>query len=412
MNSSENLQNNPCPICMGERIPSSKSISSWFNRRCSCLDSQANFEDGSGAIAPTSHAFASDNLIGKALFGNFKIMDKLGEGATGVVYKAFDLSFDKLVAIKTIKTKNPEILARFAKEVRTHAKLRHENIVDPVVCLDNEQGQPFFIMEYLDGVSLELLLKSFGRMEREDEVASIILQVCDALHYAHDKKVIHRDLTPANIIIVKRENGLAAKVADFGLAKLEEDLQRLTHDGVVMGSPLYMSPEQCKGERLSTRSDIYSLGMILYEMVTGEAAYENDSTTVFELMSKHCNKNVYPTPPTVLCPTFRNIQKLEQIIWKAVATNPEVRYQTVQELKRDVLEWQDSAFPRETAAEEKPEIEGVFFIDTTDEHNSSGSEWIEDLYAHMAAAGIDVSDGLEDNVGRRRRSRKQQEKKR
>ncbi|MBX9692223.1 MAG: serine/threonine protein kinase, partial [Cyanobacteria bacterium] len=399
----------------GELMPTSRSISSWFRRRCICKSpSQTEQSDDShgGSVAPTSHAFSSDNLVGKALFGNFKILDKLGEGATGIVYKAFDLSFDKLVAIKTIKTKNPEILARFAKEVRTHAKLRHENIVDPVVCLDDEQGQPFFIMEFLDGLSLEALLKTFGRLDREDEVASVVLQVCDALHYAHEKKVIHRDLTPANILIQRKEDELVAKVADFGLAKLEEDLQRLTHDGVVMGSPLYMSPEQCKGERLSTRSDIYSLGLIIYEMVTGEAAYEKDSNTVFELMSKHCNKNVFPAPPTQICPDFKNIEGLEKVIWKAVATNPEIRYQTVQELKRDLLEWRESAFPSETEEEEQEsiEVEGVFFVEPIDEYNSTGSEWIEELYSHMAAAGIDVSAGLEDNVGRRRRSRKQDKK--
>ncbi len=395
-----------CPVCSGELIPLGGTVTTFGQKSCQCIDSPETSESKdrrfrTSAALPKLFAFPSDALVGQVLFGNFKILDRIGEGTTGVVYKAQDLSFDKFVAVKTVKTKHPEMLTRFAREVKTHSQLRHENIVDPVVCLDSPAGQPFFVMEYLEGITLEGLL-SAGRFKTEDEVATIALQVCDALHYAHQKKVIHRDLTPSNILIVKSDGKLTAKVVDFGLAKLEEDLQGVTHEGEVLGSPLYMSPEQCRGHRLSTRSDIYSLGLIVYEMVAGEAAYERDSESIFDVMTKHCDTKCSPLPISTLSPHFGAIALLEQVISKATATLPEERYQTVLEFKRDLKNWWQTACPNQIIEVEQDAGEGIMFLEAVEDRPPS-PEWLEELknmsWQEYVATAISPTSSTTNGIG-------------
>ncbi len=382
-----------CPHCRKvRRRLRVGSMTSWVfgSTTCTCEDSVTSQTDAAAASSAVSqaanevrrspaarsfgkpdHRFdysSSDPLIGQLLFGDFKIMDKLGEGAMAVVYRARHISFDQLVAVKTVKTVDSEMMARFRREVRTHAKLRHENIVEPITCLDGPDGKPYFIMEYLQGISLEELLSAHGRMEREEEVAHIAVQICSAIHHAHQMKVIHRDLKPANIVILFKDRKIIAKVVDFGLAKLEEEfqritLQKITQPGDVLGSPLYMSPEQCRGEALTTRSDVYALGLIIYEMVTGRPAYQSEN--VLDIIKAHCNEQTRPEPMVTLSPEFRNIKMLERIVWKAIETDANMRYQTVADFKKDIIEWWHSLLPEPGIEREIEGIEtGIFFSES------------------------------------------------
>lgn len=280
---------------------------------------------------------SEDPLVGQILFDNYAILDRLGEGKMGRVYRAKHRVLDKVVAIKTLKVADKELTSRFEREVRTHSLLKHVNIVEAIDCLISPAGEAFFVMEYLDGINLEELIKDKKRVQKEDELASIILQVSSALEHAHQKKIIHRDLKPGNIVIQEKDNQLVVKVVDFGLAKVEDDAQKLTVAGQTLGSPLYMSPEQCMGLQLTSRSDIYSFAIVIYELVTGEPPFLANS--VHELMAAHCDPSIVPPPMSKFSPNLRGLPLLEKALRKALETNPDSRQQTIGEFKKDIVAW-------------------------------------------------------------------------
>lgn len=282
-----------------------------------------------------------DPLIGQILFGNFKVLEKLGQGEMAIVYLAKYCMFDELVAMKTVRVQDPEIMKRFSREVKTHSRLRHPNIVDPIVCLETPLGQPFFIMEYLEGVSLEQLIAVHGKMEREDELADILLQICYALEHAHAQKVIHRDLKPENIVISRTDDEMIVKVLDFGLATLEQEMQKLTREGQVMGSPVYMSPEQCLGTPLTASSDIYTLGIIAYELVTGSVPY--NGTTAMDVMEAHCDPDKRPRSFAEYNLKIRCPEMLEDIITRALDKEPTKRYKRTKDFRKGIEEWRAAA---------------------------------------------------------------------
>lgn len=282
-----------------------------------------------------------DPLIGQILFGNFKVLEKLGQGEMAIVYLAKYCMFDELVAMKTVRVQDPDIMKRFSREVKTHSRLRHPNIVDPIVCLETQLGQPFFIMEYLEGVSLEQLICLHGRMEREDELAEILIQICHALEHAHGQKVIHRDLKPENIVIARTNEEMTVKVLDFGLATLEQEMQKLTREGEVMGSPVYMSPEQCFGDPLTAGTDIYSLGIIAYELVTGVPPHTG--ATPMEVMQAHCEPGVIPRSFSECDLKIRCPQMLEDVIFKALEKQPARRYKDARDFRRALEDWRATA---------------------------------------------------------------------
>lgn len=279
-----------------------------------------------------------DPLIGQLLAGRYLILDKLGEGDMAVVYRARHNIMDRIVAIKTLKIIDEELMQRFAREVSAHAKLKHKNIVEAIDWLQSAQGQPFFIMEYLEGISLEDLLDEHGRIEREQEIATIALQVCDALEHAHAMKIIHRDLKPGNIVLLCNNGEITAKVVDFGLVKLQEDIQRLTREGQALGSPLYMSPEQCMGLPISSRTDIYSLAIIMFEMVTGQTPYEADS--IMEIMAAHCEPHIQPEKIANFRSSLKGADVLQEILSKALEKNANDRYQTIAEFRDAIRRWE------------------------------------------------------------------------
>ena len=225
-------------------------------------------------------------MIGKTI-SHYKILEKLGEGGMGVVYKAEDTKLDRFIALKFLPsqyTSDPEIVERFKREAKAAAALNHPNIIT-VYEVDEHQGQTFIAMEYVKGESLR------DRMKQElspKEATELISQVCDGLSKAHKAGIVHRDIKPENIMI--DEDG-RVRILDFGLAKLK-DVTRLTKESSTMGTLNYMSPEQIQNAKVDYRSDIFSLGLVLYEMITGQLPFKGE----YEAAVSYAIMNEEPEP--------------------------------------------------------------------------------------------------------------------
>ena len=255
-----------------------------------------------------------------AVIGRYQIREELGRGGMAVVYKAFDTVLQRFVAIKIIlpSQQSDRFLKRFDREAKTLAQLSHPSILK---ILDNNtyQNLPYLVMEFVAGGSLS---SRMGRPYPYAEAAAIIAPIARALQHAHDHRVIHRDVKPGNILI--NESG-QPMLSDFGIVKLLEtdESQSLTSTGSIVGTPAYMSPEQASGGTIDGRSDIYSLGVIFYELVTGRKPFT--ANTPVELTLKHLKEPV-PRPKQIV----RDLpQEAEQIILKSLAKNPDDRFQNM-----------------------------------------------------------------------------------
>ena len=261
--------------------------------------------------------------------GRYQIVSELGRGSMGVVYQGFDPVIGRTVAIKTMLTEGlapqefQEFKTRFQREAQAAGVLAHPNIVT-VYDFGEDGGVLFLAMEYLEGKSLEKLIEEQTILPIET-IIPIFDQVCSALDHAHTHKIVHRDIKPANIMIL--ETG-RVKVTDFGIAKMMS--MGMTQAGQILGTPNYMSPEQVKGRPVDGRSDIFSLGVILYELVTGEKPFggQNITTVIYKIINEN------PIPPRELDATIH--MGLSYVISKVLAKNPEERYQTCRELADDL----------------------------------------------------------------------------
>jgi serine/threonine-protein kinase len=270
-------------------------------------------------------------LVGKTIFGEYTISSKLGEGGMGAVYLATQQQIEQQVAIKVLHgraARNDELVQRFYREAKTVTMLSHPNIIRVFIFGRTEEGLIYLAMEYVKGVSLRDELQNRGRMS-EMRAIKILKQSLSALAEAHTLGIIHRDLKPDNILLTSyRGEDDFVKVLDFGIAKIKDPTgqqRQLTQAGVVYGTPEYLSPEQAQALELDHRSDVYSLGCILYEMVTGHVPFTAPKTVNILMM------HVYePAPPPST--KFPNISKeMEEIIMKALQKKPEQRYQTAME---------------------------------------------------------------------------------
>lgn len=266
-----------------------------------------------------------------AKLGRYEVTGTLGQGAMGVVYKARDPLLDRDVAIKTINMSlEPEEVAeygaRFEVEAKAAGGLNHPNVIT-IYDVGSSGNTAYMAMEFLDGRELRHMLTE-GTALPVPQALDIAAQVADGLAYAHERHVVHRDIKPANIMIVR---GGRAKITDFGIARMRSS-QIKTQTGMVLGSPKYMSPEQVMGERADGRSDIFSLGVILYEMLTGTAPFKGDSITalMFQVL------NAVPTPPRQLAPLTPEM--LNFVVAKALAKKPDERYQNATDFANDLRE--------------------------------------------------------------------------
>ena len=279
--------------------------------------------------------------IGKTI-GKVRIEKYLARGGMAEVYLGTHLTLERPVAVKVLHSfieEDPELLMRFQREAKVVAGLRHQNIVQ-LFDFDTADGHPYIVMEYLKGPSLALYLRSLHeRNERlpVQQAARLLAALSSALDYAHGQGVIHRDIKPANILLHSKANEIPLDstltndadvvLTDFGLVRIVHSSTE-TASGMVSGTPAYMSPEQARGDRVDSRADIYSLGVVLYEMLAGRVPFEGDSTIA--VIYKHINE---PPPPIkgIAAP-------VQAVIDKALAKDPDQRYQTAREMAADLYQ--------------------------------------------------------------------------
>jgi serine/threonine protein kinase len=267
-----------------------------------------------------------EDLTGKQ-FGHYQIVAPLGEGGMAAVYKAYQPSMERSVAVKVLPrhmSASEEFVNRFRREAKLLAQLQHPHIL-PVFDYGEADGYPYIVMPFVNSGTLANLLQN--RQLSLPEVRRVMTQLGDALGYAHARGMIHRDIKPSNVLIDERGNCL---LTDFGLARMAESSTKITSSGAVMGTPAYMSPEQGAGSNIDHRSDIYSLGIILYEMVTGRVPYTAE--TPVAVVFKHIQD---PLPSArKLNPNLP--ESIELVLLKALAKNPDDRYQNAEDFVRAI----------------------------------------------------------------------------
>jgi serine/threonine protein kinase len=277
-----------------------------------------------------------DALVGKTIGGKYQILSLLGCGGMSKVYKARQMPINRIVALKMLLAQlshQEESVMRFLQEARAAGQVLHANVVSVFDFGLAEDYQPYLVMDYLEGDSLAEVLKREGRLPYQEAIP-IFLQICDGMAAAHECGVIHRDIKPSNIVLQNLAAGKRVRLVDFGIAKMiDVESQHLTKTGEVFGSPFYMSPEQCEGLTLDRRTDIYSLGVVFYETLSGKVPLAGRSA--IETMSLHM-QSMAPSLQKAAGPQADIPAALENIVFKMMERSREKRYAGVLEVKRDL----------------------------------------------------------------------------
>ncbi len=294
-------------------------------------------ESGSGGFGSNSGsgAFATNsgpNLADLKRLGRYEIQNVLGQGAMGIVFKGLDPAIDRMVALKTIRIGNSlnpaqtaELRERLVREAKAAGKLSHPNIVT-IYDVGTEGDIDYIAMEYLEGTTLEDLIRKKS-VTNFRIVAKMLRQVCSALDYAHKMGIIHRDVKPANIMVL---DGFDVKVTDFGIARFESGAMSMTQTGIAMGTPYYIAPEQLRGEAVDRRCDIFSLGVVAYELLTRKRPFDGQNISALIYSITQTN----PDPPSKLDPVVPGL--FDFVISKALAKDPHQRYQNADDMGKDL----------------------------------------------------------------------------
>ena len=284
-------------------------------------------------VAPSGPVRVAEGLLGQTVDQRYRVESLIGEGGMGLVYRVTHIRLNKALAMKVLRrenTRDPEVLARFRREAESASNIGNQHIIDISDFGELSDGSTYFIMEHLDGLDLIDAIDNVDRMP-EERALHIGIQVCRALGAAHDAGITHRDLKPENVFLIQRDEVEDfVKVLDFGIAKVGNGPNRLTRAGEVLGTPHYMSPEQCEGEGVDHRTDIYAFGVLLYEMLTGHVPHDAD--TMMGILTKHMYEE--PIPPSVRVPHVS--EELEILIMRCLEKQPERRYQTMHEVLSDL----------------------------------------------------------------------------
>ncbi|CAN5319744.1 hypothetical protein BH10CYA1_BH10CYA1_29220 [soil metagenome] len=289
--------------------------------------------------SPNNADFDSEFKPEQLLGGRYKVLSLIGRGGMGVVYKVEQIYLEKELALKTINKTSltDNSVRRFQAEARAVFALNHPNVISVHDFGLLDEHTPFLAMEYVNGESLAETIKT--RILNVSEAIPIFIQACKGLAHAHEHGVVHRDIKPGNIMLVTRlppgtEGSI--KILDFGIAKLTEhesgEIQSLTRTGEIFGSPLYMSPEQCGGGKIDHRSDIYSLGCVMFEALTGTTPFVGDSA--LSTMMMHQSAPAPSLREASLGGEFPN--ELEQVVKAMLAKNPDNRYQSLEKAAQDL----------------------------------------------------------------------------
>jgi serine/threonine-protein kinase len=257
--------------------------------------------------------------------GRYRLERTLGRGGMGTVYAAVDTSLERAVAVKVIQraiAEDADLRGRFLREAKSTARLRHENVVEVFDVGETDEHEPFFVMELLEGETLAEVMRRGDALGPSRAIA-IALQICSALDFAHREGVVHRDVKPANVMLVQNRGGDVVKLLDFGVAKV---MGQTTLEGAVVGTVEYMAPEQISGAHLDGRCDIYALGAVLYRMLSGAPLFRADG--VAAMMQRHLS--TAPEPLRVRAAHLP--EELERVVHRALAKRPEDRYTRMSEL--------------------------------------------------------------------------------
>ncbi|MGH9883923.1 MAG: serine/threonine protein kinase, partial [bacterium] len=295
---------------------------------------------GATALAKRLHEHedeAEPDLIGSEVDGRYRVIELIGEGGMGKVYLAEHVEIGKRVALKVLHpsySRMPDLVERFRREARAASKIGHPNIVDVTDSGTTADGSVYFVMEYLEGLELGSVIEREGALDVA-RALRITGQICRALAAAHRESIIHRDLKPENIFLITRDGTAdVVKVLDFGIAKTTEAEaareRRLTSPGMAMGTPEYMSPEQAAGRAADARCDVYALGAIMYEMVTGVPPYSGDN--FMEILTKKATQD--PPPPGLVRSELPS--QVSDLVMSAMARNPDDRPQTMEALEYEL----------------------------------------------------------------------------
>ncbi|MBI4859424.1 MAG: SUMF1/EgtB/PvdO family nonheme iron enzyme [Candidatus Riflebacteria bacterium] len=323
MGSSANAATVRCASCgAANRVAFPSTGSPIACVACGCAVAPAPTDDPLATVdgtlsRPTGCGIAFD----ASLLGEYEIERFLGQGAFGAVYRARQKGLDRVVAVKFTTVPDTAALARFHLEGQVLARLRHENIIQ-VYASGETQGQPFLVFEYVEGETLKDRILAAGTL-RWNEAVDLTSKMLEGLTCAHDQGIIHRDLKSENVML---PSGGGLKIADFGLAKSETGSSGASRSGIVMGTPGYMSPEQAKGLKLDARSDLYAVGVILFEMLTGRLPFTAPSA--MEVLTL----KVKEPAPTVRSFNPQVAMALDEVTARALATDPSQRYQSAREM--------------------------------------------------------------------------------
>ena len=276
--------------------------------------------------------------LGKIVDGRYRVLEVVGRGGMGVVYRVEHLRMGKVAAMKVLHrdlAADPEVIERFEREAAAISKLHHPHTVQ-VFDFGTANGALYLIMEYVRGVDLSRMIQRDGPLPWS-RAAPLLAQVCSALQEAHEQGIVHRDLKPENVLITRTAGGRDyAKVLDFGLAKLEQQPKApsITDKQQIVGTPYFMSPEQIRGDDVDVRSDIYSLGAMMFEVLTGQHLFEG--STAMGVLTKHLTAE--PDAPSMRAPKQGIDPRVDHLCRKAVAKDPEKRWQTAAELTEAIEE--------------------------------------------------------------------------